>query len=45
MAGYVDYGKATSLVTGRPSPSIWADCPVVDFLEIRARDFTSLMIF
>ena len=39
MSGFVDYGKATSLITGRPSPSIWADCPVITFLRDPAKGF------
>ena len=35
----VSYGKATSLVTGRPSPIIWKDCPVIAMLKDPAKGF------
>lgn len=33
MAGYVDYRTADTLPSGGPSPTIWADCPVITILR------------
>ena len=35
----VTYKAATSVVTGRPSPIIWADCPVVAFQKDPGKGF------
>ena len=35
----VTYGAATSVVSGRPSPKIWADCPVIPFLKDPGKGF------
>ena len=35
----VTYGAATSVVSGRPSPKIWADCPIISFLKDPGKGF------
>jgi len=35
----VSYKAPTSVVSGRPSPSIWADCPVISFLKDPGKGF------
>ena len=39
MAGYVDYKTASAVLATRPSPIIWADCPVIDFLRDPGKGF------
>ena len=35
----VSYRSATAVVSGRPSPKIWADCPVISFLKDPSKGF------
>lgn len=43
--GTIMYGRAAALVSSRPSPIIWKDCPVVDFLKDPAKGFHVLEDF
>ena len=39
MSGIVGYEAASSVVSSRPSPIIWADCPVIAMLKDPAKGF------
>lgn len=40
MAGIVKYGAETAEVSGRPSPTIWCDCPEATFAQNQAKGFS-----